>query len=138
MNNHYNTIISDYAQAMYALRLKKVKALIDQHPDCAVEIYQQGTATEITLYSRLDPSELGMPEVDIRDLATYIASWSWPEYRYEEKRTLYRLKGRDGRDKVRVVLHLQVEQRLTGEEVALLRDLGKYQKQTSEYSTLVC
>ena len=70
MNASYITVFENHSKAAYALRLKKVQALANQNPDCAVEIHQQGTATEITLYSRLDPSELGMPEVDIRDLAT--------------------------------------------------------------------
>ena len=133
MNSHYNTIISDYAQAMYALRLKKVKSLVNQHPDCAVEVFQYGERTEVVLRSRLDVEELEVEGADIRDIADSIAAWSWPEYRYKEERVLYRL-----RNKVLVKLVVEAEQRLTGEEVSLLRDLGKYQKQPSEYSTLVC
>jgi hypothetical protein len=121
MNTSYSTLIENYAKAV-----------------CSVGVCQQGPTTEITLYTRLDPSEQGMPEIDISSLATYIASWSWPEYRYEEKRTLYRLKGWGDKDKVRVVLHVQVEQRLSGEEVELLSNMGKYPELTNTYRTLVC
>lgn len=133
MNNHYNTIISDYAQAMYALRLKKVKSLVNQHPDCAVEVFQYGERTEVVLRSRLDVEELEVEGADIRDIADSIAAWSWPEYRYKEERVLYRL-----RNKVLVKLVVEAEQRLTGEEVSLLRDLGKYRTFTNEYKSLVC
>ena len=122
MNSHYNTIISDYVQAMYALRLKKVKSLVNQHPDCAVEVFQYGESTEVVLRSRLDVEELEVEGADIRDIANSIAAWSWPEYRYKDL----------------VKLVVEAEQRLTGEEVSLLRDLGKYRTFTNEYKSLVC
>jgi hypothetical protein len=116
------------------LSLPVVKRLAQKYPDADFYAYSDRTVKgQINIFQSAYEMELGegLDISELPDVQAYIDS-------YRLKKTLvskvHKVNGRD----VNVVVELNVEQRFTTEEKDLLRSLGKLQRQSSEYDTLVC
>lgn len=126
--------IEDYRARAKLLNMPFVKRLAQKYPDADFCAYSDRTVKgQISIFQSTYEMESGegfdisgLPDVQAHSDA------------YRLKKTLvskvHRVNGRD----VNVIVELNVEQRFTSEEKDLLRSLGKLQRQSSEYDTLVC
>ena len=126
--------IEDYRARAKLLNMPIVKRLAQKYPDADFYAYSNRTVKgQINIFQSAYEMESGegFDISELPDVQAYSDS-------YKLKKTLvsktHKVNGRD----VNVIVELDVEQRFTTEEKDLLRTLGKLQRQTSEYDTLVC
>jgi len=127
MKNELMQEISELKAKIKLLNDPAVKKLADLHPDATWTASAYSNAVRGQIHVWADDYDISSLEGVWTDSTSYNFAQSLVDKTYR----------RDGKE-LRVRLSIRAEQRFTDEEKEILRSIGKLQKQTSEYETLVC